>query len=200
MELEFNQVSVYSVVKWDIWPGIVQIEGHQSQTCFWQLCGDDRRQRCFFAGSYDDSTARNCTILRFQQVSRARRNLAESFGSCGTVPFSWCHQPVLSSAKPGCSVGTQTEPQSIPPPSPTQQRSPRTVLITENGMKSTKVFHSSTVCSTLNRSMKVTSFRRCTQCPTPSVGVFAEWAALRWRTSKAMRCWTLEHPDQLEVT
>ena len=25
--------------------------------------------------------------------------------------------------------------------------------------------------------MKVTSFRQCTQCPTPSVGIFAEWAA-----------------------
>ena len=25
MELEFNQVSVCSVVKWDIWPGIAQI-------------------------------------------------------------------------------------------------------------------------------------------------------------------------------
>ena len=27
--------------------------------------------------------------------------------------FRWCHQPALSSAKHGCSVGTQTEPQSI---------------------------------------------------------------------------------------
>ena len=27
MELEFNQVSVYSVARWDIWPGIVQIVG-----------------------------------------------------------------------------------------------------------------------------------------------------------------------------
>ena len=27
MELEFNQVSVYSVAKWDIWPGIVQTVG-----------------------------------------------------------------------------------------------------------------------------------------------------------------------------
>ena len=27
MELEFNQVNVYSVVKGDIWPGIVQIVG-----------------------------------------------------------------------------------------------------------------------------------------------------------------------------
>ena len=27
MELEFNQVSVCSVAKWDIWPGIVQIVG-----------------------------------------------------------------------------------------------------------------------------------------------------------------------------
>ena len=91
--------------------------------------------------------------------------------------FAWCHQPALSSAEHGCSVGTQTEPQSISPPSSTQQRTPRTVLITENGMKSTKVFHSSTVCSTLNRSMNVTSFRQCTQCPTPSVGIFAERAA-----------------------
>ena len=90
--------------------------------------------------------------------------------------FHWCHRRALSSAKHDCSVGTQTEPESIPPP-PTQQRTPRTVLITENGMKSTKVFHSSTVCSTLNRSMKFTSFRQCNQCPSPSVGVFAEWAA-----------------------
>ena len=77
----------------------------------------------------------------------------------------------------GCSVGTQTEPESVSPPPPTQQRTPRTVRITENGMKSTKVFHSSTVCITLNRSMKVTSFRQCTQYPSLSVGVFAEWAA-----------------------
>ena len=91
--------------------------------------------------------------------------------------FLWCHQPALSCAKHDFSVGTQTEPASIPPSSPTQQRTPRTVLITENGKNSTKVFHSSTVCSTLNRSMKVTSFRRSTQCPPPSVGVFAEWAA-----------------------
>ena len=52
--------------------------------------------------------------------------------------FLWCHRPALSSAKHDCSVGTQTEPESIPPSSPTQQRTPRTVLITENGMKSTK--------------------------------------------------------------
>ena len=38
--------------------------------------------------------------------------------------FLWCNQPALSSAKHDCSVGTQTEPESIPPPSPTQQRSP----------------------------------------------------------------------------
>ena len=96
--------------------------------------------------------------------------------------FHWCHRPALSSAKHGCSVWTQTEPESISPPSPTQQRTPRTVLITENGMKSTNVFHSSTV----------TSFRQCPQCPSPSVEVFAEWGSLcGGRTSKAMRCWTL---------
>ena len=27
MQLEFNKVSVCSVAKWDIWPGIVQIVG-----------------------------------------------------------------------------------------------------------------------------------------------------------------------------
>ena len=86
----------------------------------------------------------------------------------------WFHRPALSKAKHGCSVGTQTEPESIPPLSPTQQRTPRTVLIKENGMKSTKIFHSSTACNTLNRSTKVTSFRQCTQYPSPSVGVFAE--------------------------
>ena len=90
--------------------------------------------------------------------------------------FLWCHQPALSSAKHDCSIGTQTEPESIPPSSPTQQRTPRTVRITENGKNSTKVFLSSTVFKTLNRSIKVTSFGRCTQCPSPSVGVFAEWA------------------------
>ena len=84
--------------------------------------------------------------------------------------FRWCHQPALSSAKNVCSVGIQTEPESIPPSSPTQQRTPRTLLITENGKNSTKVFHSSTVCSTLNRSMKVTSFRRCTKCPSTFSG------------------------------
>ena len=43
--------------------------------------------RCFFASSHDDSTARNRAVFRFQHVPRARRNLAESFRLCGTVPF-----------------------------------------------------------------------------------------------------------------
>ena len=100
-----QQVSVYSVVKWDIWPGIVRIVGRvmtleSISNVLWQLCGDDRRQRCFVASSHDDSTARNRAILRFQHVSRARRNLAESFGLCGTVPF-----PLVSSA---CVVKCKT--------------------------------------------------------------------------------------------
>ena len=105
---------------------------------------------------------KNRAILRFQHVSRARSNLAESFGLCGTVPF-----PLVSSA---CVVKCKTRLFCW-------DSDGTTVLITENGMKSTKVFHSSTVCSTLNRSMKVTSFRQCAQCPSPSVGIFAEWAA-----------------------
>ena len=89
----------------------------------------------------------------------------------------WFHRPALSKSK-HCYFcwdpnGTRANSTSL---SPTQQRIPRTVLITENGMKSTKILHSSTVCNTLNHSMKVT-FRQCTQCPSPSVGIFAEWAA-----------------------
>ena len=89
----------------------------------------------------------------------------------------WFLWPARSKTKRSCSVGTQTKPEPASPLFPTQQRTPRTVLITENGMRSTKNYHSSPVCSTLNRSMKVTSFRQCSQCPSPSVGVFAEWAA-----------------------
>ena len=51
-------------------------------------------------GSYHDTTARNCTMLRFQHFSHSRRNLAESFGLCGTVPF-----PLVSSA---CVVKCKT--------------------------------------------------------------------------------------------
>ena len=46
------------------------------------------RDRDFFRCSHDDSTAGNRTILRFHHVSRARCNLAVSFGLCRTVPFS----------------------------------------------------------------------------------------------------------------
>ena len=90
--------------------------------------------------------------------------------------FHWLPWPARSKTKHSCSIGTQTEPEPAPPPSPTRQRTPRTVLITENDMQSSKIYHSSPVCSTLIRSMKVASFRKWSQCPSPSVGVFAEWA------------------------
>ena len=91
--------------------------------------------------------------------------------------FHWLPWPARSKTKHSCSIGTQTETEPAPPPSPAWQRTPRTVLITENGMQSSKIYHSSPVGSTLIRSMKVASFRQCVQCPSPSVGVFAEWAA-----------------------
>ena len=105
--------------------------------------------------------------------------------------FRWCHQPALSSAKHGCSVGTQTEPQSISPPSPpTQQRSPRTVLITENGMKSTKVF------SLINSLQHFESFDEGyifsavhAMSYTFSGESLQSGQPLRWKTSKAMRYW-----------
>ena len=87
--------------------------------------------------------------------------------------FLWCHRPALSSANHDCSVRIQPDQSQFH----FLQRTPRTVQITENGKNSTQIFHSSTVCSNLNRLMKITSFRQCAQYPTPSVGVFAEWAA-----------------------
>ena len=39
------------------------------------------------------------------------------------------------------------------------------------------IHHSSPVYSNLLRSKKVASFQQCSQCPSPSAGVFAEWAA-----------------------
>ena len=108
------------------------------------------------------------SLLAVPRARPSKIRLADAAGTSVSGGASWCHQLACSGAKHGCSVGTQTEPQSILPPSSMQQRTLRTVLITENGMKSTKVFHSSTVCSTLNRSRKVTSFRQCTHdccCP-----------------------------------
>ena len=205
MELEFNQVSVYSVVKWDIWLGIVPNRGTRDDSGI-------NLKRAF--GSFVGMTGDRDVSLPVLTTTPQQEIVQYSDFNMSHVPvviwlsllvfqflFCWCHQLACSGAKHGCSVGTQTEPQSIPPPSSMQQRSPRTVLITENGMKSTKVFHSSTVCSTLNRSRKVTSFRQCTQCPfTFSVNLCRVGSLLRWKTSKAMRCWTLEHPDRLEVT
>ena len=47
--------------------------------------------------------------------------------------------------------------------------------------------------------MKVTSsFDGALNVLPPSVGIFAEWGSLfGGRRQKAMRCWTLDHPDQL---
>ena len=68
--------------------------------------------------------------------------------------FHWLPWPVRPKIGHNCSVGTQTEPEPAPPPSPTRQRTPLTVLITENGMQSSKIYHPSPVCSTLSRSMQ----------------------------------------------
>ena len=63
--------------------------------------------------------------------------------------FHWCHRPALSSDKTRLfcwdSDGTRANSTSSLQHS---NATPRTVLITENGMKSTKVFHSATVCNT----------------------------------------------------
>ena len=116
-------------------------------------------------------------LLRFHHVSSARCNLAvfwSLWNSSFLIGVISLRCQVLNTI---VQLGLRRNQSQLHLLSPTQQRTPRTVLITESGMKSTNVFHSSTVCSNLNRSVKVTSFRQCTQCPSPSVGVFVEWAA-----------------------
>ena len=84
--------------------------------------------------------------------------------------FYWLPWPARSKTKRSCSVGTKTEPETAPTSSPTRQRTSHTVMITENGVQSTMIHRSSPVCSNLIHSMK-------SQCPSPSAGVFAAWAA-----------------------
>ena len=50
------------------------------------------------------------------------------------LSFHWLPWPARSKTKHSCSIGTQTEPEPAPPPSPARERTPRTVLITENGI------------------------------------------------------------------
>ena len=174
MELEFNQVSVYSVVKWDIWPGIVRIVGTRDDSGI-------NLKRAFgsFVGMTGDrdvslpvlTTTPQQEIVQYSDFNMSHIPvviLAESFGLCGTVSF------FVGVISLHCQLQNTVVLLGLRR-NHSQFRSNahlETVLITKNGMKSTKVFHSSTVCSTSNRSMTVTSFRQCTQCPSPSVGVF----------------------------
>ena len=72
--------------------------------------------------------------------------------------FHWLPWPAQSKTKRCCSVGTQTEPETAPTSSPTQQQTSHTVMVSKKGVQSTMIHRSSTVCS-------------------PSTGIFAEWAA-----------------------
>ena len=144
MELEFNQVSV-----------CCRQMGHLALDCPKRGTRDDSAinlKRAF--GSFVEMT-RDRDVSSLVLTTTPQQEIVQySDFNMSHVPvviwlsllvlvehflFLWCHRPALSSAKHDCSGGTQTEPESIPPPSPTQHRTPRTVLITENGMRSTKV-------------------------------------------------------------
>ena len=157
--------------------------------------------RCFFAGSHDDSTAGNRAILRFQHVSRARCNLAVSFGLCGTVPF-----PLVSSA---CVVkyktrlfcwdsdGTRFNSTSFS----------NTATYTSDSADHRERYEVDQGFSLINSLQHFESFDEGHIFSAVHAMSFTLSGSLcrvdsfcGGKTLKAMRCWTLEHPDQLEVT
>ena len=92
MELKFNQFSVCSVAKWDICPGIVQIAGSVTTlesissvllVALWGL-----QETRMFLRWFSRRLLSRKLRPRFHHVSRARCNLAVSFGLCGTIPLS----------------------------------------------------------------------------------------------------------------
>ena len=159
--------------------------GHLARDCpsVRQLRGDDRRRRCIFAGSHDDSTTGSRARLRLHHVLRACCSLAVSLDHLGaTAP------PLVSSARAikgktrlFCwdADGTRASPTSLS----------NTATNTTDSADHREQYEVNQDLSLLTsmqhlesfdegcRSAKVASFRQCTQCPSPSVGVFAEWAA-----------------------
>ena len=184
MELEFNQDSVYSVANWDIWPGIVQIVGTRDDSGI-------NLKRAFgsFVGMTGDrdvsspvlTTTSQQEIVQYSDFNMSHVPVVIWLSLLVFVEqclFLWCHQLCVVKCKTRLfflySDGARVTFHVLLQHSNVHLGQCGSQ---SNGKNSTKVFHSSPVCSTLNRSMKVTSFGRCTQCPSPSVGVFAEWAA-----------------------
>ena len=176
MELEFNQVSVCSVAKWDIWPGIVQIVGRRDDSginlkrAFGSFVGMTRDKD---VSSLVLTTTPQQEVVQYSDITMSHVPVAiwlsllifvEQFLFIGVIGLRCQVQNTI------VLLGLRRNQSQFHLLLQHSKRTPRTVLITENGMKSTKVSHSSTVCSTLDR-------RQCAQCPSPSVGVFAEWAA-----------------------
>ena len=111
MELEFNQVSVYYVVKWDTWPGIVPNRGTRDDSGI-------NLKRAF--GSFVGMTGDRDVSLPVLTTTPQQEIVQYSDFNMSHVPvviwlsllvfveqflFRWCHQPALSRAKHGCSVG-----------------------------------------------------------------------------------------------
>ena len=131
MELEhtYNQVNACSVVRMGhlardcLNRGMRDDSGINLKPAIRQLCGNGRR--CIFvgfheAGYHDDSTTRSRARLGIHYVSRARCNLSVLLWSFWNDYYSTGYLgPVRSKIGHSCFIGTQTEQESAPPPSPT---------------------------------------------------------------------------------
>ena len=124
MELASNQVSVCSVAKWDI----------LAQDCPNRGTRDDsgiNLKRAF--GRFVEMTGDKDVSSLVLTTTPQQEVEQDSDFTMSHVPvaiwmsllifseqflFHWFHRPALSNAKHGCSVGTQTEPEPIPPLSP----------------------------------------------------------------------------------
>ena len=134
-------------------------------------------KRCIFAGSHDDST----TSSSKAQTSPCLTCPLQfgSFDLFGAILFSLVSSACAVKGKTQLFCWTQTEPRAN-----CTSLSNATTYTTDSADHRERYavdqdFPPSTVCNTLNRSAKVTSFRQCTQCPSPSVGVFAGVGSLR---------------------
>ena len=88
--------------------------------------------------------------------------------------FRWCHQPALSSAKHGCSVGTQTEPQS------NTTSFFNAATLTSDSADHRERYEVDQGFSLINSLQHFESFDDGHIIPTVhamSLGIFAEWAA-----------------------
>ena len=132
----------------------------------------------------------------------ARCNLADSFGHLvEQFLFLWCRRPALSKYETRLfcwdSDGTRVNSTFLP----------NTATYTSDSADHRERYEVDEYFSLLNSMQHLEPLGEGNIIPTVhSVPItfgsasFQSGQLSRWKTSKAMRCWTLKHPGQLEVT